>query len=65
MKEFHYLLACWGFWVAIFFPLWMTSELEVPDQQYANPVLPIYAVSAMFAGPTYLIQKIIWRRYDN
>lgn len=65
IKELNYWIAAWGFWVAIHFPLWMTAELEVPGRQYANPIVPIYLVSGMFAGPTYLIHKILWRRYDN
>jgi hypothetical protein len=60
-EEIAWLATCVGFWVAIWFPLWMTAELEVPGQQYADPVIPIFTCSLLFGAPSYLLHKIIWR----
>jgi hypothetical protein len=49
-----------GFWVAVIFPLWMIAELEIPGQQYADPVLPVFYCASLLAGPTIPIWHI-WR----
>lgn len=65
IRELCYVVSAWGFWVAVWFPIWMSGELEVPGQQYADPVLPIYFCSLLFAGPTYALHALIWRRHDT
>lgn len=58
LAELNRAVACWGFWVAVWFPLWESGELENPGQQYADPVWPIYACSLLFAGPTLMAAGI-------
>lgn len=60
IRNLCYVVSAWGFWVAVWFPIWMAGELEVPGQQYADPVIPIYICSSYFAIPTYLVWRI-WR----
>jgi hypothetical protein len=61
LRSFGYLVTCWGLWVAVWLPLWMAGEAEIPGQQYADPVLPVYVVSFMFAGPTFAAFAV-WKR---
>jgi len=60
LEELNRAVACWGFWVAVWFPIWEAAELENPGQQYASPAWPIYVCSLLFAAPTILAVEI-WR----